>query len=67
VHLATSLVADLQLIAAAIVWTYATHASADGLTPHAFAGIVSLAAGALLANFVSVVMLVAETLTFQRR
>ncbi len=67
VHLATSLVADLQLIAAAIVWTYATHASAGGLTPHALAGVVSLAVGALLANLVSVVMLVAETLSFQRR
>ena len=67
VHLATSLVADLQLIAAAIVWTYATHASAGGLTPHALASVVSLAVGALLANLVSVVMLVAETLSFQRR
>ena len=67
VHLATSLVADLQLIAAAIAWTYAAHVSADGVTPHALAGIVSLAVGALLANLVSVVMLVAETLSFQRR
>jgi small-conductance mechanosensitive channel len=67
VHLATSLVADLQLIAAAIVWTYGTHASAGGLTPHALASVVSLAVGALLANLVSVVMLVAETLSFQRR
>ena len=67
VHLATSLVADLQLIAAAIVWTYATHASAGGLTPQALASVVSLAVGALLANLVSVVMLVAETLSFQRR
>mgnify|MGYP003483432908 FL=1 len=67
VHLATSLVADLQLIAAAIVWTYATHASAGELTPHALTNVVSLAVGALLANLVSVVMLVAETLSFQRR
>ena len=67
VHLATSLVADLQLIAAAIAWAYAAHVSPDGVTPHAMAGIVSLAIGALLANVVSVVMLVAETLSFQRR
>lgn len=67
VHLATSLVADLQLIAATIVWAYAAHVSADGLTAQAMAGIVSLAIGALLANLVSVVMLVAETLSFQRR
>ena len=67
VHLATSLVADLQLIAAAVAWGYAAHVSADGVTPQAMAGIVSLAIGALLANLVSVVMLVAETLSFQRR
>ena len=67
VHLATSLVADLQLIAAAIAWTYAAHVSADGVTPHAITGVGSLAVGALLANLVSVVMLVAETLSFQRR
>ena len=32
VHLATSLVADLQLISAALVWGYAEHVAADGLT-----------------------------------
>ncbi|MCC7039857.1 MAG: hypothetical protein IT516_06060 [Burkholderiales bacterium] len=67
VHLATSLVADLQLIAATIAWGYAAHVSPEGVTPHAMAGVVSLAIGALLANVVSVVMLIAETLSFQRR
>ncbi|MBI5781989.1 MAG: hypothetical protein HZA65_10070 [Rhodocyclales bacterium] len=66
VHLATSLVADLQLIAAAIVWAYAEHASAAGLTPEMVSRIVSLSGGALLANLVSVTILVAETL-MQRR
>ena len=32
VHLATSLVADLQLISAAVVWVYAAKISAEGLT-----------------------------------
>ena len=32
VHLATSLVADLQLICAALVWGYAAHVSAEGVT-----------------------------------
>ena len=32
VHLATSLVADLQLIAASMVWVWAVEISADGLT-----------------------------------
>ena len=30
VHLATSLVADLQLVAAALAWTFASHIAADG-------------------------------------
>jgi hypothetical protein len=67
VHLATSLVADLQLIAAAIVWTYAAHVSADGLIPAAMASVVSLSGGALFANVVSVVLLVVETVSYHRR
>jgi hypothetical protein len=60
--LATSLVAVLQLISAAVVWTAAVHVMDMGLTPGVTASIVSLAGGALLANIVSVVMLVADTL-----
>ena len=67
VHLATSLVADLQLVAAAIAWTYAAHISTEGLTPGATAAVVSLSGGALLANLVSVVLLVVETVSYQRR
>lgn len=66
VHLSTSLVADLQLIAAAMVWGYATHVSAAGLTQEMTASIVSLSGGALFANVVSVVFLIAETI-MQRR
>jgi Ca2+/H+ antiporter, TMEM165/GDT1 family len=67
VHLATSLVADLQLLAAALVWGYAEYVSSKGLTPESMASVVSLSGGALLANLVSVVLLVAETVSFQRR
>ncbi|GAB93395.1 DUF6394 family protein [Gordonia rhizosphera] len=67
VHLATSLVADLQLIAAALVWGYATYVSSDGVTPEAMSSVVSLSGGALLANIVSVVLLVVETMSFRRR
>ena len=66
VHLATSLVADLQLIAAALTWGYASQVSAEGLTEHAMASVVSLSGGALLANIVSVVLLVVETVSFHR-
>ena len=67
VHLATSLVADLQLIAAAITWVYASQISSAGLTGSAMASVVSLSGGALFANIVSVVLLVIETVSFQRR
>jgi hypothetical protein len=66
VHLATSLVADLQLIAAVLVWVWAVEIAADGLTTIHTASTVSLSGGALLANLVSVVLLVTETVTFHR-
>ncbi len=66
VHLATSLVAVLQLLAATVLWFFAAR-DADGIvTPANMAAIVSLAAGAVFANVVSVVMLVAETLALRR-
>jgi len=68
VHLATSLVASLQLIAAAVVWTYAAGVLTDGgLSAEQTATVVSLSGGALFANVVSVVLLVSETVSFQRR
>ncbi|GAB95447.1 hypothetical protein KILIM_020_00150 [Kineosphaera limosa NBRC 100340] len=67
VHLATSLVADIQLIAAAVVWIYAEQVSPAGVTPQAMAGVVSLSGGALFANIVSVVLLVIETVSFRRQ
>jgi hypothetical protein len=66
VHLATSLVADLQLIAATLAWAYATQVSTEGLTAGATASVVSLSGGALLANIVSLVLLVVETVSFRR-
>ncbi len=62
VLLATSLVADLELIAAAIIWTIAVHITETGLTPGVMSSIVSLSGGALLANIISAVILVSETL-----
>ena len=68
VHLATSLAASLQLIAAAVVWTYAANVLSDGpLSVEQTAAVVSLSGGALFANVVSVVLLVVETVSFQRR
>lgn len=67
VHLATSLVADLQLIAAVAVYVWATQWAPGGLDARALSTVVSLSAGALLANVVSVILLVIETISFRRR
>jgi hypothetical protein len=66
VHLATSLVADLQLVAASVVWIWAEEITAGGASVVSTASVVSLSGGALLANLVSVVLLVTETVTFHR-
>ena len=66
VLLATSLVADLQLLGAAAVWAVALYGSAGGLTESSIVSVVSLSGGALLANIISVVLLVAETMTVRR-
>ena len=66
VLLATSLVADLQLIIAAFIWGYAVNVSEVGMTNETLASIVSLSGGALLANLVSVTLLVAETISIRR-
>lgn len=66
VLLASSLVADLQLIAAAVVWTIALHGSDAGMTPAVMASIVSLSGGAFLANLASVVILLIEMVSLQR-
>lgn len=66
VLLATSLVADLQLIAAALIWTYANQITSTGLTPETTASMVSLAGAAMMANVISVVLLVLDTIRFNR-
>jgi hypothetical protein len=67
IYLATSLVASLQLIAAAGVHVYASEVSTMGMDAHAISSVVSLCGGALLANIVSVVLLVIETSSFRHR
>lgn len=62
VLLATSFVADLQLVIAAVVWGAANNLTDVGLTPAIMASIVSLSAGALLANITSVILLILETI-----
>lgn len=64
VLLATSLVADIQLLAAATVWTVAVYSS--GMNSEIMAVIVSLSGGALLANITSVVLYVGDTIKSKR-
>jgi hypothetical protein len=66
IHLATSLVADLQLIAAAVIYTIG-QVSPGPLPVATVSTVVSLSGGALLANIVSVILMVVETSTFRRR
>ena len=65
VHLATSLVADVQLIAGAIIWTWAAQLP-GGMNGEHMATIVSLSGGALLANLISVVLMLGEIFTMRR-
>lgn len=66
VHLSTSLAADIQLIAAAVTWGYAVHVSDAGMTAAHTASVVSLSGGALLANLISIIILIVETVMMRR-
>ena len=63
VHLATSLVAVLQLVAAAVVWVAFSGGVDESTT---ITRVVSLSGGALMANVISVILLLAETITLRR-
>lgn len=65
-QLATSLVADFQLLAAAVVWIVAVPATHSEMTSATIVLIVSLSGGAFFANFLSVAILIIET-TMPRR
>jgi len=65
VHLATSLVADVQLIAGALIWTWEAQFP-GGITPAGMALVVSMSGGALLANLISVVLMISEIITARR-
>ena len=66
IHLSTSLVADLQLIAATITWAVAVHVTGEGMTASVTSSVVSLSGGALFANVVSVIILIVETVMLRR-
>lgn len=61
-HLATSLVATLQLLAASLVWLWTVQLQGRAMDAGAMSLVVSISGGALLANLVSVTLLIGETL-----
>lgn len=65
VLLATSLVADIQLIASATMWTFAQYVFLS-FSIESITAIVSLAGGALLANIVSVILFIGDTIKSKR-
>lgn len=64
--LSASLVADLLLITARIVWIIVEEDASIGPSPDDMATIVSLAVGALVANIVSTVVMIGDTLMSRR-
>lgn len=64
--LASSLVVDLLLIAAAILWALAAQNASAGLSTAQTVTILSLAGGALIANLLSVILLIIETSQLRR-
>jgi len=65
VLLATSLVADIQLIASATVWAFAEYIY-QSFSVEIVTAIISLSGGALLANIVSVILFLGDTLKSKR-
>jgi hypothetical protein len=66
VLLATSLVADLLLVLAAIIWGVQAHVFQAGDAPTTIVSVVSLAVGALFANVASTILLIIETASVRR-
>lgn len=64
--LASSLVADVLLITARIIWVIAESETAIGPSRESMANIVSLAGGALVASIITVLILVSDTLISRR-
>jgi len=63
--LATSLVALVQLISASLVWTYVVNIQGSPMSAGTMSTIISLSGGALIANFISVILLIVETSTMR--
>lgn len=66
IHLAASLVADLQLVIAAVVWALVTDMGNHSAPGTGLASVISLSGGAFMANVTSVIILIIETVMMRR-
>lgn len=66
IHLSTSLVADIQLLAAAVIWAIFGAMGDTPIATSTMVSIVSLSGGAFLANVTSVILLIIETIMLRR-
>jgi cytochrome b561 len=64
--LASSLVVDVLLIAARVVWVVTENQTPVGPSPETMANIVSMAGGALIASLVTVIIVVGDALISRR-
>ena len=64
--LASSLVADVLLISARVVWVIAENDTSIGPNAVSMVNIVALAGGALVASLVSIIILIGDTLISRR-
>ncbi len=66
-QLATSMVACLQLLISSAVWGWAVYSGTDADLTTVMPLILSLSAGALVANIISVVLLIVETTIISKK
>lgn len=64
--LASSLVVDVLLIAARVIWVVTEEQTPIGPSPETMANIVSMAGGALVAGFVTVIIVAGDALISRR-
>ncbi|MDR0588673.1 MAG: DUF6394 family protein [Burkholderiales bacterium] len=65
-HLATSFAATLQLLLSALIWGWHIYIAQLPMDGDTMSTIVSVSGGALIANLVSVILLIGETLRHTR-
>ena len=66
-QLATSLVASLQLIISGSIWGWVVYSGTETTLQYMMPTILSFSAGALIANVISVILLIVETTIISKK